>query len=113
MTNHVEDAKHFAKISQDLFKACPEVMEAFGGLHHASIKDGALSVKDKELISVAISVVVQCNACIDAHVKSALEAGATPEEIAEAVGTAILMGGGPATAYGALAIEAMNQFLKE
>lgn len=113
MANHVNDLKHFRKISQDLRKACPEVMQAFGKLHGAAFKDGALSVKTKELIAVGISVIVQCNACIDAHVIGALNAGATKEEISEAVGTAILMGGGPATAYGALAIEAMNQFLEE
>lgn len=113
MADHLKDLNHFRKINKDLRKACPEVMQAFGSLHKATFKEGALSIKHKELISVAIAVIVRCTGCIDAHVKAAINAGATKKEISEAVGTAILMGGGPATAYGALAIEAMNQFLEE
>ncbi|HHX79403.1 MAG TPA: carboxymuconolactone decarboxylase family protein [Acholeplasmataceae bacterium] len=113
MADHIENLTHFMKTHQDLGKSCPKVMQAFGGLHVAAIKDGALSTKHKELISVAISVVVKCHVCIDVHVKGALTAGATKEEISEAIGVAILMGGGPATVYGALAIEAMNQFTEK
>lgn len=113
MSNHVEDYKHFQKITGDLMKACPDVMKAFGGVHQASIKDAAVSTKYKELIAIGISVAIRCTACIDAHVKAALDAGATAEEISEAVGVAILMAGGPGTAYGALAIEALNQFTEK
>lgn len=111
--SHVEALKHSGKLARDLYKECPEVMGAFSKVHGASLKEGALSTKTKELMSVAISVIVRCNGCIDAHVSAAIKAGATREEISESVGVAILMGGGPATAYGALAIEAMNQFLSE
>lgn len=113
MPNHVEDYKHFQKITGDLMKACPDVMKAFGDIHCASMQEGAVSTKYKELIAIGISIAVRCTGCIDAHVKSALKAGATPEEINEAVGVAILMAGGPGTAYGALAIEALNQFTEK
>jgi alkylhydroperoxidase/carboxymuconolactone decarboxylase family protein YurZ len=43
-------------------------------------------------------------------VHDALKAGATRKEIVEAIGVAVLMGGGPATVYGAEAFEALNQF---
>ncbi len=43
--------------------------------------------------------------------KTAIDAGATREEIAETVGVAILMGGGPGTVYGAMALEVMDQYL--
>lgn len=47
MKDHKKDLNHFRKISQDLRKACPEVMQPFGKLHGAAFKDGALSVKQK------------------------------------------------------------------
>jgi len=43
----------------------------------------------------------------------ALSAGATEEEILETIGSAILMGGGPAVMYGCEAWEALKQFKKE
>lgn len=111
--NHVEDLKLCMKNSAGLGEACPDVMGAFMQLHHAAVKDGALSTKTKELINVGIAVSIRCNDCINAHVKGALDAGCSPEEISEAIGVAVMMSGGPGTAYGALAFEAMNQFLAE
>ena len=111
--NHVEDLKRCMENNAKLAKLCPDVMKAFGDLHEAGVKDGSLSLKTKELIAIGISVSIRCNDCITGHVKAALDAGATPEEIAEAVGVAVFMSGGPGTAYGGLAIEAMEQFLEE
>lgn len=112
-TNHIEELNNLQELSGELGKGCPGVMEAFGQLHHASMEDGALSLKTKELIAVGISISIRCTGCIQAHVKSALDAGVTSEELFEAIGVAILMSGGPGTAYGAFALEAMNQYLAE
>ena len=57
-----------------------------------------------------ISLAARCDGCIAYHVHDALRAGATRTEVLEAIGVAILMGGGPATVYGAEAIEALDQF---
>ena len=97
----------FAKMAKD----CPGVMKGFGMLHHEAIKDGALSSKDKELISLGIAVAVRCAGCIQAHVKASIDAGATRDEICETVGVAVLMSGGPGTIYGSMAIEVADQFL--
>lgn len=88
----------------------PAVMQAFGQLHQASVAEGALSVKQKELIAVGIAVAIRCDTCIAVHVHDALKAGATPEEIAETVGVAIAMGGGPAAAFGVAAMRAVEAF---
>lgn len=112
-TNHVEDLKCLQNSYGKLGKNCPEVMKAFMGLHNEATKDGALSLKTKELIALGIAIVVKCTGCIQSHVKTALDAGATREEIYETVEVAILMGGGPGTVYGAMAIEAMDQYLAE
>lgn len=45
-----------------------------------------------------------------AHAEGAARAGATPEEVAEAIGVAILMNGGPATVFGPRAFAAFREF---
>ena len=91
--------------------AQPEVMKSFGGLHKAGTATGALDAKTKELMALAISIVVRCDDCIAYHIRDAIEAGATREELADAIGVAILMGGGPSMIYATHAIEAVDQFL--
>ena len=58
----------------------PDVMGAFGKLHEASMKPGALDSKFKELLAVAISIAIRCEGCIACHVKDALTAGATTKK---------------------------------
>ncbi|MDI6874979.1 carboxymuconolactone decarboxylase family protein [Candidatus Solincola sp.] len=90
------------QIMQRLGEELPRVMESFSGLHDSVLSEGALSVKVKRLILVGASVAVRCEPCIRVHVRGALEAGASREEILEAAGAGILMGGGPSAAYAAL-----------
>jgi len=47
-----------------------------------------IDTKTQELISIAASLVAKCQGCIDGHLKKALEAGATPEEISETISIA-------------------------
>ena len=88
----------------------PEIMGPFSNLHHASGSDGALTGKTKELIALGIAICVRCEGCIAAHVHDAIEQGATRAEIAETVGVAILMGGGPSVVYGCEAMQALEEF---
>ncbi|MBZ0300131.1 MAG: carboxymuconolactone decarboxylase family protein [Anaerolineae bacterium] len=85
-------------------------MGAFMQLHHAGASDGALSSQCKELIALGIAIAVHCDGCIAFHVHDALQAGATRDEITEAIGVAVLMGGGPSVMYGCEALEALEQF---
>ncbi|WP_260028237.1 carboxymuconolactone decarboxylase family protein [Leisingera caerulea] len=94
-----------------LGKAQPGVMTAFNGLHVAGMAGGSLDHKTKELMALAISIVVRCDDCIAHHVHDAIEAGATREELEDAIGFAVLMGGGPGMIYATHAIEAVHQFL--
>ena len=95
---------------QQMGAAIPATMEGFGNLHLATIKDGALSSKTKELIALGIAITVRCDGCIAYHVHDAVKAGATEQEIFETIGVAILMGGGPSLVYGCEAMEALKQF---
>ena len=91
-------------------KEMPGTMSGFVQLHKQAVADGVLPAKFKELIALGIAICARCDGCIAYHVHDALHAGATRPEIVETIGVAILMGGGPATMYGAEAYEALVQF---
>ena len=88
----------------------PGVYEGFGDVYRAVYTDGELSAKVKELIAVAIAVQDNCDGCIASHVRSAVRKGANAQEMAEAIGVAIQMGGGPASIYAAHAWHAFQEF---
>jgi AhpD family alkylhydroperoxidase len=72
--------------------------------------EGAISAGMKEVIALAISVADECDGCVAAHARGAARKGATPEEVAEALGVALLMTGGPGTIYGPRAWAAYLEF---
>lgn len=96
-----------------LNKAIPEVTKAFGGLGKAVKTDGALDLKTKELIAVGIAVADRCEPCILFHVEALIGAGATREELAEALGMAVQMGGGPSLMYSAKALACWDELAPE
>jgi AhpD family alkylhydroperoxidase len=93
-----------------LRKAIPGVLAGFGKLHDAALEPGALDAKTKELIALAIAVCDECDGCIAAHARGAAQRMATEDEVAETIGVAILMKGGPATVYGPRAYAAFLEF---
>jgi AhpD family alkylhydroperoxidase len=111
-TSYRDNFETVLRNSRTLGSAQPAVMKAFAELHKAGAAAGVLDTKTRELMCLAISVVVRCDDCIAYHVHDALEAGATREEMADAIGVAILMGGGPSMIYATHAIEAVDQFLE-
>ena len=62
----------------------PEVMKAFLAFDKAAVAEGAIPVKYKELIAIAVALTTQCPYCISTHSGNARNAGATDAEIAEA-----------------------------
>ncbi len=74
---------------------------------------GALPAKTKELIALAIAVTRECDGCIASHARAAAKAGATTQEVAETMGVAILMNGGPGTVWGPRALDAFEEYLNE
>ncbi len=88
--------------------AAPDLGKAFGPFFQTLMKDGALSGKEKELIAVGIAVATRCEPCIYAHVEKCIKFGATPAEVLEAAGVAVMMGGGPAYTYTPVVVAAIN-----
>jgi AhpD family alkylhydroperoxidase len=77
----------------------PQVMKAFWAFDKAAVADGAIPVKYKELIAVAIALTTQCPYCIDIHSGNARKAGATDTEIAEAAMVAASLRAGAAVTH--------------
>jgi len=96
--------------TRSLSAASPAVWAGFGAMHQAAVADGALPGKVKELMALAIAVVKQCDGCIAYHAKAAARRGATADEVAEALGVALLMDGGTASVYGPRAWAAFEEF---
>jgi AhpD family alkylhydroperoxidase len=88
----------------------PGVFDGYRALNSAVFVDGALDTKTKELIALAIAVTRQCDGCVASHARGAARRGATEDEVAEALGVAILMNGGPGTVHGPRALEAFREF---
>ncbi|MES2261044.1 MAG: carboxymuconolactone decarboxylase family protein [Pseudomonadota bacterium] len=92
-------------LAKDLVQLAPVEAKAFLGLKAAAERtDGAIPEKYRELISIAVALTTQCSYCIDAHAKNAARAGATREEIAEAVFIASALRAGAAVGHGLLAL---------
>jgi AhpD family alkylhydroperoxidase len=72
----------------------PETAEAYVQLRKSIFKDSYLDVKTKELIAISCSVLMRCQFCIETHSQRAVAAGATKEEIAEAISVAMFIAAG-------------------
>ena len=99
MTNRTEQLNDFLNGLNAMGSEAPGAVGAFMGLLKGCYAPGALDVKTKELISVAIGCYNRCQYCIVYHTHEALKAGATHAEIIEAAMVAVAFGGGPSMAY--------------
>ncbi len=93
---------------QKLIDKGSKVYQAFTQMERATFSDGALNKKQKELIAIGISVRIDCEACMQWHIEQAATAGASYEEVLEAVEIGIEMGGGPATVSARFALKVME-----
>jgi len=87
----------------------PDALKSFQDFSAAATASGALSTKFKELIAVAVSVKAQCPYCIDIHTANARKAGATDQEITEAVVVAAAIGAGAVMTHGTHALLTGNK----
>ena len=82
---------------------------AFGAFSKAVFADGALPAKVKQIIAVAVAHVTQCPYCINGHTKAALRAGASAEELMEAIWVAAEMRAGGAYAHSTLMLATLAE----
>jgi AhpD family alkylhydroperoxidase len=118
MSEHSHDhgrdlLQQLAGEGRELRALIPGVYDGFGELHKAAFADGEVDKKTKELIALAISIAVRCDGCIASHARGASLQNATEAEVAETIGVAISMSGGPGTVYGPRALAAFRSFARK
>ncbi|PJG83830.1 carboxymuconolactone decarboxylase family protein [Caviibacterium pharyngocola] len=101
------DVAHVKQSFGNLGKKYPKMLQAYGALSNAAESD-VLDAKTRELIALAVAVTTRCESCIGVHAESAVKAGATEEEVAAALATAIALNAGAAYTYSLRALEAFN-----
>lgn len=89
-------------------EAAPAIANGFGTMFQKLMGEGALSVREKELIAVAIGLAVRCDECVYAHVEKAVKAGATREQLIELAGVVVTMQGGPGYVHVPMLLDAID-----
>lgn len=89
-----------------------DVYSAFVRMEQAAFSDKHLPKKFKELIAVGISVVINCESCMQWHIEQAAISGASFDEILASIEVGIEMGGGPATVSARFALEVMDSIFE-
>jgi AhpD family alkylhydroperoxidase len=92
MENQVEYYTETGKYRDSFDDALP-IMANYTAFRKQVYKDGALSLKTKRLIALACGFQTGCTRCIQGQTKDAIAAGATKDEVLEAVSVAVVMGG--------------------
>jgi len=93
-----------------LYEKSP-VYRAFVEMEQKTFVDGSLLRVNKELIAIGISIVSNCESCLEWHIKQALDAGATDDQILEAIEVAFEMGIGPTTVASRFALKVLEYHL--
>jgi AhpD family alkylhydroperoxidase len=109
--------EHFHQVTDDLrapyrelSEAIPGVVSGYSALHTAAMAEGALTMRMKELVALAIAITRECDGCISAHARGAARRGASVAEVTEMIGVAIMMNGGPGLVWGPRALAAFHEF---
>ena len=92
----------------EMGKLSPDTVRGYSTLSGAGAKTNHLDAKTRELIGLAVAVTTRCDGCITVHVDAALKAGATREEISEALGVAVALNAGAALVYSARVLDAVD-----
>lgn len=91
----------------------PRVWKLYLEQAQEAVKDGALSNKIKELIAFGVAITAHCEPCVKIHIRRAVKAGATAEEISEVVGVVVMLCGGTAEIWARRIVENEIKKLRE
>jgi AhpD family alkylhydroperoxidase len=96
----------------DFAKMNPDAMRGLNAIESSAGKTKHLDAKTHEIIALAVAITTRCDGCIAVHGKKAIELGASREEIAEAMGTAIALNAGAALTYTARVFDTIDALPK-
>lgn len=99
----------FTSTMQRVKAEVPHTLEGFAHLFGKVMSEGALSVREKELIALGIAVAQRCTPCITLHVQKCLKAGADRKQVLEAASVAVMMQGGPAYTHLVAVMKALDE----
>jgi 4-carboxymuconolactone decarboxylase len=100
-----EHLTQFAQVSE----GNPELAKKFFDYYGAVFAEGALSVREKALIALAVAHTVQCPYCIDAYSKECLQQGSDLEQMTEALHVATAIRGGASLVHGMQMLDHVKQ----
>ena len=110
----IEEIRNIRKEAHNkLIKLNSKTYKAFLEMEKVTFSEGELSKKIKELIAVGISIVINCESCMEWHIDQAVKSGANEKEVLEAVEVGIEMGGGPATVSARFALKVMERIFNK
>ncbi len=109
----IEQIVKTRKQAHSFFLKKSKVYQSFVDMEQKTYTHGELSKKEKELIAIGISVVINCESCMEWHIKQALDDGATESQIIEAIEVGIEMSGGPGTASARFAMNVLDYYSEE
>ena len=92
------DMKNLSHL-KNLDESAPDAMKAFWEFDKAAFAEGALDVRQKQLIAIAVALTTQCPYCIELHLQAARTAGATDQMLAEVATVAAAMRAGAAITH--------------
>lgn len=98
------------KQAHSFYSGNSAVYRSFVAMEQNTYRNGELSKKQKELIAIGISVVINCESCMEWHIKQALDDGCSEKEIIEAIEVGIEMSGGPGTASARFAMNVLKYY---
>ncbi len=82
-----------ARLNDLVLDKAPLSIRRFFAVDHDAYEDGALPKKTKELMGLVASLALRCDDCITYHLIETTRAGATRDEIEEALTIATVVGG--------------------
>lgn len=106
----IEKIKSDRKTANGFYLKNSKVYRSFVEMEEKAFADGELEKKYKELIAIGISIVINCESCLEWHIKEALSAGASENQVIEAIEVGIEMGGGPATVSARFALKVLEYY---
>jgi AhpD family alkylhydroperoxidase len=90
--------------------ANPDLVKAYAAFHHANSASKHLDAKTRELIALAVAVTLRCDGCINAHTEAAVHAGASKDEIVDALGVAVMVNAGATMVYSGHVVDAFHTY---
>lgn len=101
------------KTAHSYYQERSKVYNAYIDLERQAFSPGKLEKKFKELIAIGISIHSNCESCMEWHIKEALHSGSTKEQVIEAIGVGMEMGGGPATVSSRFAMKVLEYYTRD